>query len=148
MFHGSVDSGEHRTKVKQCGATDFVTDHRKPESISIIENQSQTKIDPSSIKTFSVNSSGKTTSIGGINGVGRNFRPVAGGTDGDESFDGAIAHHRKIIPDGVSSSSTINPSISNQITDEEKSSLWKSIVEEADNMQDLIRKIKSMEWRR
>ncbi|KAL4558337.1 hypothetical protein LXL04_036536 [Taraxacum kok-saghyz] len=109
-----------------------------PESISIIENQSQTKIDPSSIKTFSVNSSGKTTSIGGINGGSRNFRPVAGGTDGEESFDGAVAHHRKIIPDGVSSSSTISPSISNQTTHEEESSVWKSIVEEADNMQELI----------
>ncbi|KAL4592703.1 hypothetical protein LXL04_005706 [Taraxacum kok-saghyz] len=108
------------------------------ESSSIIENQIQTKIDPSSIKTFSVNSSGKTTSIGGINGGGGNFRPVAGGTDGEESFDGAVAHHRKIIPDGVSSSLTISPSISNQTTHEEESSVWKSIVEEADNMQELI----------
>ncbi|KAI3507879.1 hypothetical protein L1887_22874 [Cichorium endivia] len=109
------------------------------ESVSNIENQSQSKIDPSSIKTFPVNSSGKATSIGGFHGGGGKFRPVASGTDGDESFNGAVSHHRKFIPDGVSSSSTTNPSISGQATHEEESGLWKSIVEEADNMQELIR---------
>ncbi|KAL7584129.1 hypothetical protein Lser_V15G42212 [Lactuca serriola] len=109
------------------------------ESISIIENQSHTKIDSLPIKTFPVNSIAKTTSIGGVNGGGGTFRPVADGTDGEDSFDGAVAHHRKIIPDGVSSSSTINPSISGQATQEEESGLWKSIVGEADNMHGLIR---------
>lgn len=110
------------------------------EFISVIENQSHTKINSSSIKTFPVNSSGETTSIGGVNGGGGKFRPVAGGTDGEESFNGAVVHHRKFIPDEVSSSSssTINMSISGQ-AQEEDSGLWKSIVEEADNMQEVIR---------
>ncbi|KAI3678482.1 hypothetical protein L6452_37776 [Arctium lappa] len=109
------------------------------ESVSSIENQSHTKIDSSSIKTFPVNSSGKTMSIGGINGGGGKSRPVASGTDGEESFDGAVTHHRRIVPDGSSLSSTVNPLVSGQAMEEEESGLWKSITEEADNMQDVIR---------
>ncbi|XP_076916102.1 uncharacterized protein LOC143575690 [Bidens hawaiensis] len=109
------------------------------ESITSIQDHKPSKIDSSSIKTFPVTSSGKHTSIGGINGGGGNTRPVASGTDGEESFDGTIAHHRKVILDEASSSSstnTINPSVSGQ---EDESGLWQSIVEEAVNMQDVIR---------
>ncbi|PWA40701.1 Tetratricopeptide-like helical [Artemisia annua] len=98
------------------------------ESILSIDNQRHTKIDSSSIKTFEVNSGGKTTSIGGINGGGGISRPAASGTDGGERFDGNL---RKIIPDGAS--------VSGQETHEGEFGKWKSIVEEADNMQDVIR---------
>ncbi|XP_076900672.1 uncharacterized protein LOC143554896 [Bidens hawaiensis] len=109
------------------------------ESITSIQDHKPTKIDSSSIKTFPVSSSGKHTSISGINGGGGNTRPVASGTDGEESFDGTVAHHRKVIPDEASSSSstnTINPSVSGQ---EDESGLWQSIEEEAVNMQDVLR---------
>ncbi|KAD6119867.1 hypothetical protein E3N88_11138 [Mikania micrantha] len=109
------------------------------ESIEFTGNQRPTIIDSSSIKTFPVKSTGKPTSIGGINGGGGKSRPIASGTGGEESFDGAVAHHRKVIPDGDSSSSTMNPSVSGQVTPEEESGLWQSIVQEAINMQDLIR---------
>ncbi|KAI3760419.1 hypothetical protein L1987_50814 [Smallanthus sonchifolius] len=99
------------------------------ESISSIENQKPTIIDSSSIKSFPVNSNGKATSIGGINGGGGKSRPVASGTGGEESFDGVIAHHRKVIPDGA-------PSVSGR---EDESGLWQSIVEEAINMQDVVK---------
>ncbi|XP_024981555.1 uncharacterized protein LOC112518178 [Cynara cardunculus var. scolymus] len=109
------------------------------ESVSFVGNKSHAKIDSSSIKTFPMNSSGKTMSIGGINGGGGKSRPVASGTDGEESFDGAVTHHRRIVPDGASLSSTVNPSVPSQGIEEEESGLWKSITEEADNMQDVIR---------
>lgn len=116
--------------------------HASMESILLsTENQRPTMIDSSSIKTFPVNLSGKTTLVGGINGGGGNSKPVASGTDGEESFDGAIAHHRKIIPDNEASlSSTVNPSFSGEMTQEEESGLWKSIVEEANIMQGAVRR--------
>ncbi|KAK9065927.1 hypothetical protein SSX86_015329 [Deinandra increscens subsp. villosa] len=107
------------------------------ESISFNENNRPAqfpKVDSSSIKTFPLIPNGKLTSIGGINGGGGKSRPVASGTGGEESFD----HHRKVIPDGDSSSSTINSSVSGQVTEEE-SVLWQLIVEEAVNMQDVLR---------
>ncbi|KAJ9565230.1 hypothetical protein OSB04_001196 [Centaurea solstitialis] len=91
------------------------------ESVSPVEKRIRTEIDPSSIKTFPVNLSGKTMSIGGINGGGGKSRPVAGDTDGGESFDG------------------VNPSVSGQAIEEEESGLWKSVMEEAARMQDVMR---------
>ncbi|GJW92630.1 tetratricopeptide-like helical domain containing protein [Tanacetum coccineum] len=95
------------------------------ESILSIDNQRHTEIDSSSIKTFEMNSGGKTTSVGGINGGGGKSRPAASGTDGGESFDWNLAH------DGAS--------VSGQETNEGEFGKWKSLVEEADNMQDVIR---------
>lgn len=109
------------------------------ESISYIESQGEIKIDSSSMKMFEVNSSGKTASIGGINGGGGKSRPVASGTDGEESEDGVVTHNKNIIPDGAQLLSRISPSVSGQVTQEHESGLWKMIVEEADNMQDVTR---------
>ncbi|KAJ0765306.1 putative tetratricopeptide-like helical domain superfamily [Helianthus annuus] len=109
------------------------------ESISFVDIQKPTNIDSSSVKTFPVVSNGKHTSIDGINGGGGKSRPVASGTDGEESFNGAVGHHQKVIPDETSAASTINPSVSGQVTREEESGLWQSIVEETVDMQDVIR---------
>ncbi|XP_023745010.1 uncharacterized protein LOC111893175 [Lactuca sativa] len=101
---------------------------------SITEHQSETKFDSSSVKTFSVNSGGKTTSIGGNNGGGGKFRAVASGTDGDGRFDGSI----------TSSSSIVNPtrtseeSVSGQASKDNEWESWNSIVDEADRMQGVI----------
>ncbi|KAI7734057.1 hypothetical protein M8C21_014605 [Ambrosia artemisiifolia] len=109
------------------------------ESVLFMEHQKPTIIDSSSVKTFPVASSGKHTLIGGINGGGGKSRPVASGTDGEERFNGAVGHHRKVIPDEASSASTVNPSVSGQVTREEEPGLWQLILEEASNMQDVIR---------
>ncbi|KAL4587748.1 hypothetical protein LXL04_000622 [Taraxacum kok-saghyz] len=80
------------------------------ESISTIENQSNTKFDSTTVDTFSVNTAGKTftTSIGGLNGGGGGkSRPVGCSTDGDGKF-GESTEHQSIITN-ESSSSTSNP---------------------------------------
>ncbi|GKU93318.1 hypothetical protein SLEP1_g6921 [Rubroshorea leprosula] len=109
-------------------------------SVVEIQEQKHQKFDSSTIKTFSVSSSsGKTTSIGGSNGGGGKFRPVASGTEGEGGFDRAD-QFRTIVPDGVSQLSSYGTtreaeSSSVQISSEEELSLWDSIVEEASKMQ-------------
>lgn len=112
------------------------------EFITSVENQKPTIIDSSSIKTFPMISTGKSTSIGGINGGGGKSRPIASGTGGEESFNEAVGHHGKVIPDGDSSaslSSAINSSVSGQVTPEAELGIWQSIVGEAIDMQDVMR---------
>ncbi|KAI3526244.1 hypothetical protein L1887_05489 [Cichorium endivia] len=105
------------------------------ESVSTIEDQTTTKFD-------SVNPGEKTTSIGGINDGGGKSRPVTSGTDGDGKFDESI-EHQSFITDGPTSS-TENPtrtgeeSVSGQKTEIEEWQLWKSMVAEADKMQEVI----------
>ncbi|KAF9665596.1 hypothetical protein SADUNF_Sadunf16G0139500 [Salix dunnii] len=116
------------------------------ESVSIVQNidQKNQKFDSSSVKTFSVPSaSGKTTSIGGSNGGGGKVRPVAGGTEGDGLFDQSN-QFRTRVPDGASQLSSLGTSIeaesvSEQVSGEEESSLWNSIVDEASKMQSSLR---------
>ncbi|KAL8236710.1 hypothetical protein R6Q59_017791 [Mikania micrantha] len=104
------------------------------ESVTEHRSHTHTKFDSSSVKTFSTNSGGKTTSIGGNNGGGGKFRPVASGTDGDGRFDGSVA----------SSSSIWNPartseqSVSGQVSEEDELKSWDLIVNEADRMQSVI----------
>ncbi|KAL2508301.1 Tetratricopeptide repeat (TPR)-like superfamily protein [Forsythia ovata] len=112
------------------------------ETVSVVEDQSRVeqKFDSSAVKTFKLSSSnGKTASIGGGNGGGGKYRPVASGTDGDGRFDES-GYHRTIVPDELSSVG--NPSrtgeeesVSGQVAREEEVSLWNSIVEEASRMQ-------------
>ncbi|CAI9106951.1 OLC1v1006203C2 [Oldenlandia corymbosa var. corymbosa] len=98
------------------------------------------KFDSSSIKSFSVSSSsGRTASIGGSNGGGGKYRPIANGTDGDGMFDRiTFDHHRSIIPDGPSRTSE-EESVSGQVTREEEMRLWNSMVDEASKMQSEFR---------
>ncbi|CAH1418136.1 unnamed protein product [Lactuca virosa] len=109
------------------------------ESVSTIEDRTDTNFDSPTVNTFSVNPGGKTTSIGGINGGGGKSRPVTSGTDGDGKFNESI-EHQPIITDGASSS-TVNPSrtgeesVSGQKTEMEEWQIWKSMVAEADKMQ-------------
>ncbi|XP_071713920.1 uncharacterized protein [Rutidosis leptorrhynchoides] len=108
------------------------------ETISYLEQS--TKIDSSSMKTFEVKSSGKTASIGGNNGGGGGGSNVmASGTDGGESEDGVVTHDKNIIPDVDWLTSRISPLVSGQVTREHDTGLWKLIVQEANNMQDVIR---------
>lgn len=115
------------------------------ESVSEVGDQShgKQKFDSSSIKSFSTSSSsGKTTSIGGINGGGGKYRPVASGTDGDGMFDRISSNHQTILPDGVSSipsRTSEEESVSGQVTREEEMTLWNSVVEEASKMQSAMR---------
>lgn len=112
------------------------------ESVSTISNQNQRvdKFDSSAIKRFSVSSSGKTTSVGGINGGGGKFRPIASGTDGDGRFDGSVSSdfHRTILPDG-NPTRTSEESVSGQVAREEEIQLWNSMVQEASDMQAVLR---------
>ncbi|GAA0144594.1 hypothetical protein Leryth_014418 [Lithospermum erythrorhizon] len=116
------------------------------ESISMVEDHSfgkQDKFDASAIKSYLVSfSTGKTTSIGGGSGGGGNYKPVAGGTDGDGRFDGSISfgYHQTELPDGVSSGSNLartseEPSVSGQKSWEEELELWNKVVVEASGMQ-------------
>lgn len=111
---------------------------------SVVESQDQKqhKFDSSTIKTFSVSSTGKTASIGGNNGGGGKIRPVASGTDGGGWFDNKSSsdHFRTVLPDGVSHLSSYETtreaeSTSGQLTSEEELNLWNSIVDEASKMQ-------------
>ncbi|GKV26183.1 hypothetical protein SLEP1_g35529 [Rubroshorea leprosula] len=111
-------------------------------SVVEIQNQNHQKFDSSTMKTFTVSSTkgnGKTTSIGGSNGGGGKFRPVASGTDGDGGFE-RTDQFRTIIPAGASKLSSYGTtreaeSTSEQIISEEEMSLWNSIVDEASKMQ-------------
>lgn len=119
------------------------------EIASVCEIQRNQKFDSSAIKTFSVSSSsGKTTSIGGNNGGGGKFRSIASGTDGgDGGFDQSEHYHRTVLPDagrgGASQFSSVGTSgetesVSVEETrenEEEEAILWKSMVEEARNME-------------
>ncbi|XP_019167863.1 PREDICTED: uncharacterized protein LOC109163568 [Ipomoea nil] len=114
------------------------------EEISMVEDRSDVnqKFDFSASRTFSVSSSnGKSVSIGGNNGGGGKFRPVAGGTDGDGRFDGAI------VVDGTSSvgnstSTGEEEAVSGEeeaVSGEEELRLWNSIEDEANKMQSELR---------
>ncbi|XP_031112903.1 uncharacterized protein LOC116016679 [Ipomoea triloba] len=111
------------------------------EEISMVEDRSHVKqkFDFLASRTFSVSSlNGKSVSIGGNNGGGGKFRPVAGGTDGDGRFDGAI------VVDGMSSlgnstNTGEEEAVSDRVSGEEESRLWNSIEDEAYRMQSELR---------
>ncbi|XP_009592353.1 uncharacterized protein LOC107784835 [Nicotiana tabacum] len=106
------------------------------ETVSTLEESNfNQKFDTSAIKTFSVSSSsGKVTSIGGSNGGGGNYKPIASGNDGDG---GLSSNYYTVIPDGISSNTRISEEegVSGQETREEELKLWDSIVDEASKMQ-------------
>ncbi|KZV25744.1 hypothetical protein F511_04805 [Dorcoceras hygrometricum] len=110
------------------------------ETVSVVEDTGRVdqKFDSSAIRTLKLSSlNGKTTSIGGNNGGGKE-RPVASGTDGDGRFDESN-YHLNIIPDGMSSiKNPTMPSgeepVSREVSDVEEMRLWNSIVDEASRM--------------
>ncbi|PON63036.1 Signal transduction response regulator [Parasponia andersonii] len=116
------------------------------EAASVVEAHDHSrrhKFDSSAIKSFSVSSGGKTTSIGGNNGGGGKARPVASGTAGDGGFNDSD-QFRGVLPDGASQMSSFRTreagsSVSEQETREEEVALWNSIVDEASKMQALFR---------
>lgn len=72
------------------------------------QDQKHQKIDLSAIKTSSVSSSsGKTVSIGGINGGGGKARPVANGTGGGDGKFDQSSIYSAVLPDGVSQLSSM-----------------------------------------
>ncbi|KAL0533587.1 hypothetical protein IC582_027625 [Cucumis melo] len=107
--------------------------------VSVVESPDQcnSKFESTTIKTFSISSSsGKTTSIGGNNGGGGKVRPIGGGIDDDGQFNQSD-ECRTILPDNASQVSSYGTtpeaeSVSNR--EEEETSLWKSVVEEASKM--------------
>ncbi|XP_073269951.1 uncharacterized protein [Primulina huaijiensis] len=117
----------------------------KTETVSVVEDKSRVdqKFDSSAIRTLKLSSlNGKTASIGGNNGGGKQ-RPVASGTDGDGRFEESN-YHLNIVPDGMSSIK--NPTmpcgeepVSREVSDAEEMSLWNSIVDEASKIQSLSR---------
>lgn len=96
------------------------------ESVSTIEYQTDTNFDSSIVDTFSVNPGGKNTSVGGINGGGGKPRPVTSGIDRDGASSSTVSFTR-----------TGEESVSGQTTEIEESQLWKSVVAEADEMQEV-----------
>ncbi|XP_076947758.1 uncharacterized protein LOC143619797 [Bidens hawaiensis] len=88
------------------------------ETITEKQSSSDQKFDSSLIKIFNANSGGRTTSIGGNNGGGGKLPAVAGGTDGDGTFDRSLAYS------------------SESVSGERET--WSWIVEEADRMQGVI----------
>lgn len=106
-------------------------------SVLEVQDHNNQKFDSSAIKTFSVSFSGwKTTSIGGNNGGGGKVPPVASGTDGDGGFNQSD-QYRAVLPDGASQL----PSAGSPVSEarEEEVALWNSIVNEASEMQALLR---------
>ncbi|KAI3667745.1 hypothetical protein L6452_42814 [Arctium lappa] len=106
------------------------------ESVSAIEDQTNTNTEFDSLKTqsetFSVNSGGKTTAFGGVNGGGGKSRPLTSGTDGDGKFDEFIGYHRSLDPTRPS-----EESVSGQVYQVEEWALWHWMVAEADKMMEL-----------
>ncbi|KAF5200403.1 Tetratricopeptide repeat (TPR)-like superfamily protein [Thalictrum thalictroides] len=116
------------------------------ETVSSFENQNQNpSLDSSQIKSFSdSSSSGKTISVGGNSGGGGKVKPIGSGTDGgDGQFDGVSSiHHHTIVPDELSQVSSFgNPTSQEeeesvqQVSINEETKLWNSIVQEASKMQ-------------
>ncbi|XP_055829742.1 uncharacterized protein LOC129899021 [Solanum dulcamara] len=109
------------------------------ETVSTLEESHfNQRFDSSAIKTFSVSSSsGKVTSIGGGNGGGGSYKPIASGNDGDGRFDG------RMFSNGISSIGSGRVSeeecVSGQETREEELQIWNSIVDEASKMQASMR---------
>ncbi|XP_065877755.1 uncharacterized protein [Euphorbia lathyris] len=114
------------------------------ESVVDIQDQKEHRFDSSSVKTFSITpSSGKTASIGGNNGGGDKVKPISSGTDGGDGRFDRSNQFRTVVPDGASQLSSIGTtkeaeSVSGQVSREEESSLWNSIVDEASKMQSSI----------
>ncbi|KAI7735391.1 hypothetical protein M8C21_008331 [Ambrosia artemisiifolia] len=54
---------------------------------SVMNSNTYTEYNHSSMKTFCMNSGERTTSVGGNNGGGRKFKQVASGNDGNDKFD-------------------------------------------------------------
>lgn len=109
------------------------------ETVLVHENQDERnqKFDSSSIKSFSIlSSNGKTTSVGGNNGGGGKTPPVASGTDGDGGFD-RIDHFRTVLPDGAPSqlSSVGTSGEAESVSEQEETTLWNSVLEEASSME-------------
>ena len=119
-------------------STTFATTATPPaatvESITDNHTHTQTKFDSSSIKTFSSNSGGKTTSIGGNTGGGGKSPVVASGTDGDGRFDGSVASSSAI----GAPARTGEESVSGQASEEDELEMWNLIVNEADRMQTVV----------
>ncbi|XP_052184271.1 uncharacterized protein LOC127796258 [Diospyros lotus] len=108
---------------------------------SQIQSHEEHKFDSRAAKTFSVSSSsGKTTSIGGSNGGGGKFRPVASGTDGDGRSDGSqnsLNFPGTIVPnESIGNASTReDKSVSGQEMGGQELRLWNSIMDEVKAMQ-------------
>ncbi|KAE8674856.1 zinc finger family protein [Hibiscus syriacus] len=102
-----------------------------------VQDQKYSKLDSSSIKSFSLSSSsGKTISIGGNSGGGGKVRPVASGTDDDGWFNKAD-QFSTIFPDGLSSPGTTGETQRDSTKEgsrEEELTLWNSMVDEASKM--------------
>ncbi|KAI7741210.1 hypothetical protein M8C21_031391, partial [Ambrosia artemisiifolia] len=104
------------------------------ESVSEQSVHSHTKFDSCSVKTFSSNSGGKTASVGGNNGGGGKFRPVASGTYGDGRFDGSVTSSAAV----GNTVWTSEESVSGQVSEDEELESWNSIVDEANRMQSVM----------
>lgn len=118
------------------------------EEVSVVEdrNLSKPKFDSSIVRTLKLSSSsnGKENSVGGNNGGGGGKdKRIASGTDGEGRFDES-KYHSTITPN--ESSSLLNPSttsgdesVSREVSVEEETALWDSIVEEASQMKASLR---------
>lgn len=97
------------------------------------------EFDSSTVKIFTVSSSGSNTAaVGGNYGGGNNGRLVGSGMDGDSWMNnnsGIV--HRPIVPDGVSPVSTREDT--RQKEEVEEVEIWNSIVDEATRMQGQVR---------
>ncbi|PIA32132.1 hypothetical protein AQUCO_04500021v1 [Aquilegia coerulea] len=120
--------------------------HSTTETVSSFENQNPS-LDSSQIKSFSADSSlsGKTISVGGNSGGGGKVKPIGSGTDGgDGRFDGVSSiYQHSIVSDELSQVSSFgNPTTSQEeeelvqeISINEETKLWNSIVQQASEMQ-------------
>ncbi|KAE8693062.1 zinc finger family protein [Hibiscus syriacus] len=104
-----------------------------------VQDQKYSKLDSSSIKSFSLlSSNGKTASIGGNSGGGGKVRPVASGTEGDGWINKA-GEFSTIFPDGASQLSSLGTTgdterASTMEGSREELTLWNSMVDEASKM--------------
>ncbi|KAF5802590.1 putative tetratricopeptide-like helical domain superfamily [Helianthus annuus] len=96
---------------------------------SVTTSNTHTKFDSSWIKTFSSNSGDRTISIGGNNGGGGRFRPVASGTDGNDKFDRFVSFSLGDVSMMRAGEESGN---------EEEWESWNSIVNEADQIHGVI----------
>ncbi|KAK7301779.1 hypothetical protein RJT34_12654 [Clitoria ternatea] len=105
------------------------------------EKGHHSKFDSSVLKTYSVSNNGRNTaSVGGGNGGGGKFRPLANGTDGDGKFDRSDRFpHGTVFPDcGASSKVWKTGEAESSMMgkeEEEEAKLWDSMVEEASSLE-------------
>ncbi|KAF0918500.1 hypothetical protein E2562_024273 [Oryza meyeriana var. granulata] len=107
------------------------------------QSHSHQRLDPVSLKTFSI---GRTASVGGNSGGGGKVRPVAGATGDGRSDEGSYRQSGAVLPQDASQATPVGAGAEEAVSDamaveetEDELGIWKRIADEATRMQASVR---------